>query len=794
LGLALGVAAPGAHADEPDVTPDEAAESTPEATPAPDAPAEPQPEPPAAPEPPPGEARTAPSQTPPPVVEPTPDEEGAEGEDEGPALPNTVIRQNRRDLFRSAGSAHLLDEKELEEANHNDAMAALAPVPGVYTRTEDGFGLRPNIGIRGANSDRSQKVTLMEDGILFGPAPYSAPAAYYFPLITRMTGIEVIKGPGAILYGPQTIGGAINLFTRQVPRKLSAGLDLSLGSAADFGHNAHFKGHGHVGTGWSRGGVLLEVAHLESSGFKVLDGGNPTGYDGTGFSRTEVMLKTRLFNDPDAEVGHRLDLKLGYSREISHETYLGLTDDDFRDAPYRRYAASALDRMSWNRFQVELSHAMTVDAVEIISSAYVHLFDRTWNKINGFQGGPSLDSILQDPKSAVGSIYYPILTGQSNSTDPSEALMIGANARAFVVGGGQTLLRYRAITGAWRHKVEMGARYHFDAIKRHHTEVAWNMTDGTLRRGDGDRITTAQNRGSANAVALHAIYALSGHGLTVTPGVRSELIWNGFRSSNPDADLDTFQGVVLPGVGVHYAIKPEFGIFAGVHRGFSPVSPGQSDGVKPETSVSWEGGLRYFDEVADGFAEAVFFYNDYSNLTGNCTFSAGCVDDAIDRQFNAGNVKILGVEVTAGHAIELGKGWRLPLKLTYTYTHGTFDSDFNSDNPQFGSVRAGYELPYVPPHQLLAQIGLKGHGFNLIGMYGLTDSMLEEAGLRDGRTPKTDRIHMVDVMASYDLAEKWQVYLRGENVLGQEGIASRRPFGARPIRPFMAQIGLRWTL
>ena len=68
-----------------------------------------------------------------------------------------------------------------------------------------------DIGLRGANPDRSAKLTLMEDGVLMGPAPYSAPAAYYFPLTTRMTAVEVFKGPASIRYGPNTIGGAINL-------------------------------------------------------------------------------------------------------------------------------------------------------------------------------------------------------------------------------------------------------------------------------------------------------------------------------------------------------------------------------------------------------------------------------------------------------------------------------------------------------------------------------------------------------------------------------------------------------
>jgi Fe(3+) dicitrate transport protein len=765
-------------------------EPPPAETPAPEQEPEPKPKPEPKPE-----AKPEPESEPKPEPEPEPEEpETTEAEPEPEAPPDTVIRQNRRDLFRTPGSAHLLDEDELESTNYNDPHAALAPVPGVYVRTEDGFGLRPNIGIRGANAERSQKVTLMEDGILFGPAPYSAPAAYYFPLMTRMTGLEVTKGPGAVLYGPQTIGGAINLFTRNVPRRLAAGIDLSLGSAANFGQNANFSGHAWGGTGFSRGGVLLEAVHLENSGFKELDGGHPDGFDGTGFSRTELMAKARLFNDPDARVGHRVDLKLGFAREISHETYLGLSDADFKDNPWRRYAASAMDRMAWDRFQVELSHALTVDAFELNSAAYLHTLDRTWNRLNGFRDGPALDTLMFDPDSAANNVFFRILTGQDDSSVPGEALMIARNARSFMVAGVQTVARYRALTGAWRHKVEAGARLHHDMVERHHTQTAWLMQDGTLQREDSPRETTLRNEGSALALALHAIYGLSGHGLTVTPGVRSELIWNGYSETGRVSDLATSQAVLLPGLGVHYAFLPEFGAFAGVHRGFSPVAPGQSNDVRSETSIAWEAGLRYWDEDLGSLAEVVFFFNDYDNLTGTCTMSSGCRDDDIDRQFNAGRVHVKGIELTAGHTFDLGCGWKMPAKLAWTWTDGAFQTAFNSGNPQFGNVRAGYELPYVPPHQLTAQLGLSRGPASLLAVYGFTAPMLEVAGTRDGREPETDPIHMLDVIGSWALSEQWQIYVRGENVLMETPIGARRPFGARPVRPFMAQLGVRWTL
>src|SRR5262249_48608063 len=122
-----------------------------------------------------------------------------------------------------------LTEKELDQDEQSDPNQVLLRMPGVQVRQEDGFGLRPNIGIRGTDSERSRQITLMEDGVLFAPAPYSAPAAYYFPLITRMTGVEVFKGPATIAYGPYTVGGAVNLITRDIPEGSAGGTDISYG-------------------------------------------------------------------------------------------------------------------------------------------------------------------------------------------------------------------------------------------------------------------------------------------------------------------------------------------------------------------------------------------------------------------------------------------------------------------------------------------------------------------------------------------------------------------------------------
>ena len=282
-----------------------------------------------------------------------------------------------------AGSAHRVDEAMMELFDYNDIQQVLGQIPGVVARGEDGFGLRPNIGIRGANSDRSAKITLLEDGLPLSPAPYAAPAAYYFPLSTRLVGVEVFKGPSSIKSGPQTIGGTLNVLTRTVPTSSEVQLELAGGLYGSL------KGHGWLALGRSDRGILLEAVHLRSDGFKELDTGGPTG-----FERSDLMLKS--FWVPLAR--NRLELKLGYGHEQSDETYLGLSVDDFDDNPLRRYATSSMGLMEWNRSQVELawdsrwgkpSSSLTARTV-----LYHRWFHRKWHKLNGFRGSTELHKLL----------------------------------------------------------------------------------------------------------------------------------------------------------------------------------------------------------------------------------------------------------------------------------------------------------------------------------------------------------------------------------------------------------------
>ncbi|MCY1017887.1 TonB-dependent receptor [Pyxidicoccus sp. MSG2] len=672
---------------------------------------------------------------------------------------------------KTSGSIHILKPEKLQRYELDDPQAILQSVPGVYGRGEDGFGLRPNLGLRGVNPDRSKKVTLLEDGILFGPAPYSAPAAYYFPLMTRMQSVRVLKGPSSVQQGPQTVGGSVDLITRDVPAQESFGLDVA------GGQYLYGKAHGFFGASTERAGFLIEGIHLRSNGFKDIDNSD----NSTGFHRNEWMAKARYRLVPEGELRQTLQLKLGYSDEGSNETYLGLSDADFAANPLRRYKASEFDHMQWHRTQAVLSHVLEGHDIAVTTSLYRQDLDRTWRKVNSFRG-VSISDVLADPTSARNAIYYGVLTGELDSSTPGETILIGPNHRVFVNQGIQSVARWTMKTGPLSHNAEFGVRYHYDSINRRHTQDGYLMVGGELVAEGGTTEVTADNKDSTHALALHATDAIAWGPLVVTPGVRLEVI----RSKSVDKMEGTTQNgsleALMPGLGVYGALNPALGLFAGAYRGFSPPAPGQPEAVGPEKSVNYEAGARW-SRRGERF-EVVGFFNDYSNLTDVCTFSNGCLNENLDRQVDAGAAHIYGLEAFAEKTFRPGGGLTFPLTVAYTFTRTKLLEDFRSSDPQFGNVMAGDELPYVPHHQLFASIGVEGARWGAFVSSTFLGSMREEAG--QGEIPeglKTGALLTFDVNANWNITRWGQLYVSARNILDEAVIVGRRPYGARPNAP-----------
>jgi Fe(3+) dicitrate transport protein len=686
---------------------------------------------------------------------------------------------------RATGSAHVLRRAQLDRQRYDDPHQVLLTVPGVYVRGEDGFGLRPNIGIRGAASDRSKKLTLMEDGVLFGPAPYSAPAAYYFPIMARMRAVRVIKGPASIAYGPQTVGGSIDLLTRDIPSEREGMIDVGVGQ---FGFT---KMHLTYGASDERAGFLIEGVRLANSGFKTLDG--DPGAD-TGFVRNEWMAKGSYALALGGPATHELGLKIGYSDEVSNETYLGLTDEDFRASPYRRYATSHGDRMEWHRTQIAVTHRATYPGgFSADTTAYRHVLSRNWTRVKSLEGASILDTLAR-PTVGRNRIYYGVLTGKVNSTGDDDRVLFGPNDRDFLSQGVQTVLRYKARTGPVEHQLEYGLRFHYDEIVRNQSEDPMRSEGGRLvPSGLAPRITD-NNQAATRAIALHVSDQIGYKRLLLSPGVRVELIQPEYIDRARNRQNRRSYQVMAPGVGGYLALTRDLGALAGVHKGFSPAPPDSSGTTKPEESINYEAGFRYDQKRVR--AELIGFFNDYKNLTDICTFSNGCLAQNLDRQFDAGAVHVYGAEAFVEATIRATEGLGVPVRATYTFTRSRFRNSFTAQDSFFGNVVAGDELPYIPRHQASGSVGLeaKQWGFNVNGTY--VGAMREQAGGSPDRViqddpPKTDAYFLLDASASYKVYRGVTLYLNGRNLLDSAYIVARRPFGARPGAPRWMQAGLQ---
>ena len=687
------------------------------------------------------------------------------------------------DTQKAAGSAHYVDQATLERFNYRDINRVLRQVPGVYLVEEEGYGLRPNIGIRGSGTDRNSRITVMEDGVLIAPAPYAAPAAYYFPTMARIDAIEIRKGSSAIQAGPRTTGGAINLMSTPIPSEAGGEFDLSWGS------DATLLAHGWAGAMGERFGGLIEGVRQSSDGFKQIDGGGDAGFD-----LDDVVAKLRWIGAPEAAVYQQLDLKLSRTTQDSNETYLGLTDADFRADPNRRYAASRLDNIQTEHQLVELRHLIELGENATLNTvAYRTEFSRNWFKLNdvlnpGTGGYVGIGTVLGDP--ATWADQYAWLTGEDS---PDDALRLRNNNRSYYAQGLQTVLGTRFATGRASHELEVGLRVHRDQEDRYQNDDRFRMQGGQLVLTRDGAPGTQDNRvGDAEALSLFVHDTISFGKWILTPGVRYEridLASTRYSTATGRRDVvlskvETEVDEVIPGFGATYLLSDALTLFGSVHRGFNP--PGPASGSLSEKSVNGEFGLRW-NQGGLG-TELVGFINEYSNLVGTCTASSGGSCNLGD-QFDGGEARISGLEASLNYDFNEGGGVSVPFSLAYTFTRAEFRNTFVSDFDEWGNVTSGDRLPYLPEHLVHAEIGLAGERWRLGLAANYLDDMRTEAGTGPGE--RTDSAVVWDLTGGFQLNDRVELYARVENLSDETYVVARRPAGARPGQPRSGFVGVR---
>ena len=468
--------------------------------------------------------------------------------------------------------------------------------------------------------------------------------------------------------------------------------------------------------------------HLRSTGFKQLDGGGDTGFEQQRMDVEGALPAVHRSGGPTGDPPEARVLRRRLTRVLPGPDRRGLPR-----RPLRRYRASQLDRMQWHRTQVVASYqARLRQAFTIDAAIYRQDFSRTWRKVNRL-GGAAVASVLANPTTARNAVLYNVLTGANDTASPDEVIFVGPNRRIFVSQGAQLVAGWHGDTGPLSHRVEAGVRYHYDRVDRLHTENAFLMRDGILVP-DGPpnattTFTTADARAWAHALAFHVTGASTWGPITLTPGARVELISTRLRNRMVGTEVaGSPQRVFIPGIGAYAALAPWIGLLAGVHRGFSPPAPGATGTVRPESSIDYEAGVRMMSRRLR--LEAIGFFNDYSNLISICTFASGCDDNQVDMQSNAGQTHIYGAELFARAEATLAPGILLPVGAAYTYTRTKFRETFSSENPTWGMVQAGYEIPFVPRHQAQATAAIETPRGSLALAATYVSAMRERAGRR----------------------------------------------------------------
>jgi Fe(3+) dicitrate transport protein len=574
-------------------------------------------------------------------------------------------------VARTPGSVEVLDARTMREARVFNMDEALRKLSGVYARAEEGFSLRPNIGIRGLNPSRSSSVLLLEDGIPLAYAPYGDNASYYHPPVDRFESVELVKGSGQIGYGPRTVGAVVNYVTPAVPGKPGGTLSVS-GGNRDY-LNAHLR----YGGTWKGLGLLLDGVRKQGEGAR----------DNVRSGLTDVNAKALAALSPRQAVS----LKGNYYAEDSRVTYSGLRLSEWLENP--RQNPFRNDSFRGRRWGGSAVHTAAISPAAILTaSAYGSVFRRDWWRQSS--------NSAQRPNDAAD----PACGGMENLhlTCGNEGRL-----RDYSTWGVEPRGRWWGAARGVRAEIDFGVRAHFETQER-------LQKNGPLPLSrDGTVVENNQRKNQAYSAFIQP--RLQWRDISLTPGLRIENVryqrTNRLFAGGMGVTGNTELTQAIPGIGATWNPSPRLTVFSGLHRGFAPPRTediiGNDGGfleLDPELSWNYEAGVRA-RPVGGASVEATYFRMKYENQIVPATLAGGIGAGLT----SAGRTLHEGMEFSGRWDARgvLGTGNTLWLRSAWTWVPvARYEGTRYSSVAGFRDVSVtGNRLPYASGHLLNANLG-----------------------------------------------------------------------------------------
>ncbi len=678
-----------------------------------------------------------------------------------------LLAKSDRQLSKVPGSGSFINQKEIRNLSPISGNEIFRRITGIHAVDEEGLGMRVNIGIRGLDPDRSRSVLILEDGIPVALAPYGEPEMYYTPAMDRMSGIEVLKGSGQILFGPQTIGGVINYLSVNPPSE-------SLGTARFMvGQGGYFN------TVLGYGNTVNDIGYQINFLKKRADQVGLTGFDITDLTGKVVL------NTSDRSV---LSVKGAIYNERSNSTYIGLTQTMFDSGGQDFVHMAPDDELMVRRISGSVSHDYEFSKkVNIKTTAFAFTTTRDWRRqdftSNGTQNNPPSNwtgVTWGDETVAIGAVYMRNSTGNRN--------------RSFFVSGVESRLQVQHNLFNKSNHLKTGIRFlHEVALEQRINGTKFNVKSGNLvsdetRTGEAWSAYVQNTTDISSGFSLH--YGARFENFNYTRDIsRGNYSVNG-ANQIVDTSIVSSSGITqfIPGAGFTWQIHRQFNLFGGVHRGFAP--PRTKDAISnsgdvyeldAENSTNFELGMR------SGLGEHIRleltgFYMNFSNQIIPVAESSGGTGAGL---VNGGKTIHRGIETVFQLNISSLTG--LTKTGIYYDLNFTLVDAFYGEGRQIGEESlAGKKTPYAPSVLFNSSLQLEtvsGMSFQLTANYvgsQFADELNTVTAHPNGRSGQIPSWYSIDGTAGYRV-NKWNTTFRVsvKNLTNERFITSRRPQGIK---------------